>query len=499
MSTVPGAVVSILVLSAAGALPTVALARARLVVIPLAPLTGAVLASLAVTAMTAVGGSMIAWFVVLSLLGAVAVAAWWHRRPSSRPWHRDEDRAPARALCAGGLSLGVIAAAFGLSALKAPFVSYDARMIWMVHPAWYLAGRSVTVAALRNPALVFAHPPYPPLVGGAVAVGWFVSGLHTDRLGLVIVSLLGACAALAAASAIVEVARKLAASPEDRRRRTVVLGSGVLAMGLLTLLVFAVAQSDIVDGHADALWSAAAVGAVAYGLVLPCEAPNVGVAMILAAVAGTTKLEGSIVAAVIVGLIALRLLLQQRRVGESPPWLPVGVFAIGSWVVIGSWPLLTHLLDALPNRAAQGVRQGTDISRLSASVAKASSDLHGVGIAVVVAVLGAVFLRGTRRNAGLGSDAWAWGALLTEVGVVVGAYVVGPGDVHTWLRHSIGRTLTYPVLEAYWIMVVWGVVAVSKLCLATNATHARDAAIPEPLRTEAAGELPRSASSVASP
>ena len=75
MNTVEGAVVGLAALSAGGALPAVAIARAKLVVVPLAPLAGAALASLAVTAMTAVGGSFLTWYVVLSVFGAATVAA----------------------------------------------------------------------------------------------------------------------------------------------------------------------------------------------------------------------------------------------------------------------------------------------------------------------------------------------------------------------------------------------------------------------------------------
>ncbi len=68
MSTVPGVVLGFLVLSAGGALPALALARGRIAVIPLVPLSGAVVASLSVTAMAAFGGGLAAWFTILSVL-----------------------------------------------------------------------------------------------------------------------------------------------------------------------------------------------------------------------------------------------------------------------------------------------------------------------------------------------------------------------------------------------------------------------------------------------
>ena len=413
MNTASGAVLGILVLSIGGALPAVALGRARLVVIPLMPLTGAVVASLAVTAMTGIGGGLIEWFVILSSLGAVAAALWWWRNPSSRPWAHEEGRVAAPVLCAAALGVALAASAFSLGALKAPMVVYDARTTWLVHPAWYLDGNATTVAALRSHALLFTHAPYPPLVGGAVAVTWFVSGLHSYRLGEVVMALLGTFAVLAAASASVEVARRLVPSADQRTRRAIILGVGVLTTGLLVMVGFGVTGANMLNGHADALWSAAAVGAVAFGLVLPSESANIGAAVILAAVAGTTKLEGTLTSAVIVGLIAARLLIREWPSDRTRAWRQAGIVAIGGWFVIGSWPIVIRLLGAANDRVARGVRQGTDLSRLNASIVGAWSELHIVAVAAITAFgIGALFLRGRRRRSGLGSDAWAWGALV---------------------------------------------------------------------------------------
>lgn len=461
MTTASGAVLGLLVLSAGGAFPALALARARLVVIPLIPLTGALVASLAVTAMTAFGGSVIEWFSILSLLGAFTAALWWWRNPRSRPWHHEEGRTRARSLCAAALGVGIAASAFGLSALKAPIIGKDPRATWMVHPVWYLDGRATTVAALRNPALLFAHPPYPPLVGGAVAVSWFVSGLHTYRLGVVIVALLGTLAALAAASASVELARRLAVFADRGVRRTVILGVGVVTTGLLVIVAFG--QGSLTSGYADSLWSVAAVGAVAFGLVLPCELANTGAAVILAAVAGTTKLEGTLTAAIIVGLIAVRFLAREWSSERARARLHVCAYAFGAWFVIGVWPALIRLLGALPDRSSSsGPRQGSDLSRLYASLFSVWSELHIVAVALVVALLGVLVLRSARRRARLGNDAWAWAALGAGVLVVLFAYVVGSGNIHVWLERSVGRVMTFGQLEAYWIMATWAVIAVSE-------------------------------------
>jgi hypothetical protein len=444
MNTAAGAALGLLVLSGAGALPAVALARGRVVVFPLIPLSGAVLAGLAVTAMTGIGGGIMEWFVILSLLAAAAVVVWWWRHPAT----------PARGLCGAALGLAAIAAALGLRGLKGRTIGYDARTTWMVHPAWYLGGHATSVAALRNVALEFSHAPYPPLVGGAVAVTWFVSGLHTDWLGVVMMALLGTLAVVAAASALVEVARKLAGNTDESVRRTVVLGTGVLATGLMVLVAFGVSGVFILDGYADALWSAAAVGAVVFGLVLPCEPANTGAAVILATVAGTTKLEGSVTAAIIVGLIAARLLARELSSGRARAWMHAGAVAFGAWLVIGIWPLVIRLLSARPDRPVGGARQGSDLSRLHTSAFALWSETHIVAVAIVVAVVSAFFLRGLRRRTGLGNDVWSWAALCAGVLVVLFAYVVGPGSVEEWIHTSISRIMMFAQLQAYWIMAI---------------------------------------------
>ena len=60
------------------------------------------------------------------------------------------------------------------------------------------------------------------------------------------------------------------------------------------------------DGYADLLWAAAAVGAIIWGLVLPRSTQTLVIAWICAAVASLTKNEGLTTALVVLVLIALR-------------------------------------------------------------------------------------------------------------------------------------------------------------------------------------------------
>ncbi len=82
MSTGPAALVTLVVLSAAGLAPALALVGMRLVTVPLCPLAGAVITALAATADTAVGGGLLAWFVGLALVVGLAVVGTRFRPPS---------------------------------------------------------------------------------------------------------------------------------------------------------------------------------------------------------------------------------------------------------------------------------------------------------------------------------------------------------------------------------------------------------------------------------
>ena len=330
----------------------------------------------------------------------------------------------------------------------------------MLHPVWYLQGHQATVDTLRNPALVFSHQPYPPLVGGSVALTWLVSGVHTDRVGVVLVALLNAFAILGAATVVFETARAIA-TVRSGSRRTIVMGFGSAIAVALVFVAFAVGKAEVIDGYADILWSFAAVAAVGYGLVLPCESRNAKVAFLFLLVAGTTKLEGGVVSLLIALLIAARLLVHDRR-SQRYPALRAGVFLAGTWMVILAWPIATNAVGALPDVAIGGARTGNDFTRLHATVDAAAPNLHVVGIAALVAIVGALCLRRPRQEARLGNDMWSWFALLAGLLVVFYAYTVGPGDIANWLTSSVYRTTLFAQFEGWWILATWGLIAAAE-------------------------------------
>jgi hypothetical protein len=439
-------------------------------------LTGAVLVALSVTAMTGIGGTLLGWYVGLSAVCAATCAITWWRCPTARPQvGKKRCVAPGRGIAVTSFAAVSGVSAFGLTQLVNPVVSYDGRAIWMLHPLWYKAGHTVSVAALRNAALVFSHPQYPPLVGGTVALGWTISGLTTVRSGVVMIALLNALAIVAASTGVMELARRIVQSaPSDsassdsassdsaivsRFGRGTVLGAGAVCSVLLALTAFREAGTAVIDGHADLLWAAAAVGAVTYGLVLPWTRGHLGAALLLACVAGTTKSEGTLTAAWIIALIALRGVLVGRSLNLRRSYVQPVAFAFGSLVVIGLWPLVVHLLRAIPNIEVSGTRDGNDGSRLADTIHSAAPHLEVLIVAVPVAILGGVFLRARRRALGVGNEALAWSVVVVAAAIVTAVYVTGPGSIKPWLDSSVDRTTLFPRLAAWWILGSWVVIA----------------------------------------
>ena len=88
MTTVLATIVALAALSAVGFLPVVATVGPRWFAVPLAPLTGAVLAALAATASLSFGGALIDWFVGLAVVAALVVFSIWVLEPERGPWAR---------------------------------------------------------------------------------------------------------------------------------------------------------------------------------------------------------------------------------------------------------------------------------------------------------------------------------------------------------------------------------------------------------------------------
>jgi hypothetical protein len=336
-------------------------------------------------------------------------------------------------------------------------------------------------ASFRDPYLLIAHSSYPPLVSAAVAVSWQVSGVHGDRLGVVVVALLNACAAIALGWVLVEAGREAARRTEHGPRRAIALVAGVTSGALLVLAAFGVVGPFSTNGYADPLWSFAAAAAVGYGLLLPFDVRHVGAASVLVLVAGLTKEEGVATAMALVVLLVLRSLAHvpwdapdARRHELSNGWVRERTrsarravvvrreclaYGLAGLAFLAAWPVLARLLHAPPDVNTSGARVGTFWYRIHLTVDWMVPHLHVLSLSVPIAVLGALLLRVERRATGLANDAWAWAGLATGLFVVGWAYASGPGDTAYWLLTSVHRTTMFAAVTAWLIVGGWVIAA----------------------------------------
>jgi hypothetical protein len=488
MNTALATLVALLALSAAGLLPVAAAVGPRWYAIPLTPLAGAVLASVAANASLSFGGPLLDWFVGLAVVAALVVVVVWMLRSELGPWGIDSGRRRAgrgryRALGAVGFLAVIASCAVCLRGLRTPTVGFDARALWVMRPGWFLQSHAQLLIDMRVRGLVLTQSAYPPLVSASTAVAWRLTGVHTARLGVTTIAMLNMCALAAAALAIVEAGRRAAArgaggglleggNPMGERGATPVgrahpavrppwapMLVGVIAAVLLVFVSAGVTEPFLTNGYADPLWSLAAVGAVAFGLQMHTDRSTRAATVVLLLVAGLTKDEGFVTAVALVVLVAARSIgwegLRRRRRWAAPVVLAVVELAVLAW-----WPLLMHAIGA---RGASSTFSTSNItaSRASAVVHGMSPYLHVLVLALPLSVVGGLALTAVRRRAGLGNDLWAWLALAAGLVAVGGALVSGSGAILPWIRSTVHRITEYPVLEAWWIIAAWAVVASS--------------------------------------
>lgn len=549
MSTLGAAVAGMGLLAASGALPAWRIAGRRPVTLFLAPLAGAVLAGVSGGLTVLVAGSILRWFVALAVAANAAALA-------SLLAHREERRsaglqppAPGQGSAGGyarapGPSLGlpggmgspfgmgglagllavVAAVSWGLSSLVRPRIGFDARGIWLLHARWMLEGHGVARAALANTALPFAHSSYPPLAGGMVALVWTVTSTHTLRLGEVMIALCSACAVAAAGCMIVEAGTSGAARLRDggagRLAGLLVAAVGVLAGGAWCLAAYGVAGASATNGYVDLLWSAAAVGAAGYGLLLPASRSSLYVSALLVAVAALTKNEGIAASAVLVVLLYLRYSFfrgdgfqedgsparlssggqapaQVSGGGQVPVAAPGGgrlpdllrrlVPACIGLAAVVAWPASMLALGALPDPDLNGRPHGSLWTRMDATARGMADHLHVAGIALALGIVGAALLGRARRRMGLGDDRLVWalgGAEVLATGIF---YVAGTTQIQFWLATSVDRTTIFANVLGLAVVGFWAVGASGALVARSDTSPAAQ----PPLAGTAPGVLHR--------
>jgi hypothetical protein len=484
MSTVPAAILTMVVLSVGGLLPATALVGPRLVVVPLLPLAGAVIAALAATSYVAVGGNFTAWFAGLAVAAGVAVIVIWWRRGDRRPW-RGPDRRDA-VVGVGPRLIGVIGAlaivgacVWCLRGLATPTVGFDARALWLMRAGWFLQSHHQLLVKMRVPDVVLTQSAYPPLVSASTAVAWRIAGDQSVRLGVVVIALLNTCALITGAGALVEAGRRLSirlsAGSVPRPETAAEMGSShgaglparvplapmlvaTVAATLLVFIAFGITEPFMTNGYADPIWSLAAVGAVAFGLQLERSRANQGVALILLLVAGMSKDEGVVTAALLIGLIAFRGLATMSTERRRRCWWRPLLLGLVELLSLALWPVLMEIVHARGDSSS--ISPAHDfLARARASYDGMVPYLHVIVLAAALAMAGSLALSRVRREGGLANEGWAWVALTCGLLAVGGAFVAGTGAIKPWLETTVHRVTEFSALTGWWIVAVWAVVA----------------------------------------
>jgi hypothetical protein len=485
VSTAAATILTLLCFGIAGLVPARAVIGWRGPVLAFAILIGAAETAVAGACSLLIAWSTLPWFIIVAAGIAAVSSAFLVRRRRDRPIS-SEDSHPLRTLRSRLPGTAVVVAlsvtlGWCLVPLRVPSVGWDARAIWLLRSSWFARGHGFLVAAFRSPGALIAHASYPPLISTAVASSWQLTGNHGDRLGVAIVALLNASATMATAWVIVEVGRNIAHRQSRDMGLSIANGAGAVGAVLFTFIAFGTFGPFATNGYADPLWSVAAVGATGYGLILPRVPGNLGASIVLLAVSGLTKTEGTGTAVVLILLITFRysyvnpnrhresivptMTSEQKHVlgsFRSARWSPIAT-GLAALVGLSLWPIVAHLEHAGRNVNTSGAREGTWTSRTHLTLTAIAPHLHVLLVAIPVALASGVLLKGYRTKIGLGNDLWAWLALLGGLSVITLAYVTGPGNTAFWLLTSVHRTTMFAATAAWLIIAVSGVTAATSI------------------------------------
>jgi len=438
----------IVALGVPGILPALAVARRSPVVVFLAPLAGALMAAVAATIELGIAGSLVVDYVIVAVLVNAAVIAWWLRSGRSVPFPAQWRWGWLLATAAGVLGC----AAIPLAALRAPFIGWDGNSIWLMHSLMAYGGHHAYLAGLQNVADRFDNPDYPPLIPATIALTFRFFGLGNLHLGPVMTALLTSCGLGVAGTGLVT-----AVSRAGAVSRVAAIAAG----GALCVAGFGVGWSYAVGGYVDLMWTAAAVGAVIWGLVLPPSRQALGVAWICAAVASLSKNEGLTTALIMLALIALRYRPLTMPGPRLRRWTERGLFVLVPALPGLAWAGLIHLLGIHDNFFANPSTESMTM-RAEATAAGMAGHLQVAPVAIAVLIIGSVFLRGRRERAGLGNPLWLWGTCLAYLAVLFVTYVHGSLEIHWWLMDSVNRTTDFAQVVLFADLATWLVIAVDE-------------------------------------
>jgi hypothetical protein len=247
---------------------------------------------------------------------------------------------------------------------------------------------------------------------------------------------------------------------------------GVVLGAAVALIGFGLAGPYAINGYADLLWSASAVAAVVYGLVLPSTSRHLAVAWICATVAALTKNEGLTMALVILFLSAVRFVPSTRRTGTqhgvrivraiTMTWLQRVGLAVVMAVPGLAWAAVVRAYGVQDSFFVSGFHL-TSRGRLGPTVSAMWTQLHLLPFVALVALVGVLALRQRRRRAGLGHEAWLWACVCTSLVLTASTYVLGDLALSWWLTTSIDRTTLFATLLLYTDVAIWLCVAGGEL------------------------------------
>jgi hypothetical protein len=453
--------VLILGLAVPGLLPALAVARRSPAVIFLAPIIGAVMAALAAEIELGAGGSLLGCYVVVAVTVNVAVIA--ALLIARQVWRRP--LVPQENLPLGWsvftMVIVLAALAIPLSGLAGHKIGWDANSIWLTHALMLSGGHHTVVTDLKDPTYAFANPDYPPLVPAAGALAFAFFGQGDLYLAITMTELVAACALGLLGTAIASVA--------TRGREWTSLPA-IAAGGVLCVSGFAIAGLTGIDGYSDLPWSAAAVAAIVFGLVLPKSTQYLVIAWICAIAASLTKNEGLITALAVIVLIALRyrpLSFSLTGSGRDDRG------SLGSVARLWAERVAFIVVPALPaliwvgQMRLLGVKNDFFTLSTTESLAyRAGAAVEGMApyliiapVALAVLVLGGIFLSRDRRRCGLGNPLWLWVACVAGLGAIFATYVFGGPEIHSWLGASADRVTDFGQLALYTELAIWLVIA----------------------------------------
>ena len=439
-----------------GLLPALAVGRSAIVVF-LAPVIGAVMVAVGATIELGLGGSLVPDYLAVAVAVNVAVIAWWlmaRRAAGTRAVQPPRSRADwAWSVVAVPVVAGCLAVP--LSALRGPMFGWDANSIWLTHSLMVYGGHHELLTGLRNVAYQFSNPDYPPLVPAAGALAFKLYGLGNLHLAVDMTVLVTACGLGVVAMGIMAVSDVAAAGIGARWPVRIVAAA---AGGAICVVGFAVSGNYAVEGYADLVWAAFAVGAVVWGLVLPRSPRALGVAWICAIAASLTKNEGLTTALIILVAIALRYRPLSLPGPIARRWAERAAFVLVPALPGLAWAGTIRLIGVHDAFFTTGSPESR-LTRAGATVLGMARFLHVAPLALVVLLAGCWFLRADRQRAGLANPAWLWICCLGSLAVISYTYVFGDLEIHNWLANSVNRTTIFAQLVLYTEMAVWLVIA----------------------------------------